>query len=219
MKSAVDIDLYAVLGVPRHADAAAIQQAYRRAAMEAHPDHGGSAEKFATLKRAYDVLKDLDRRAHYDATGAVDEKKDRVDEEALAAIGQALQSIIQSSDPFEKSPMLVRITERFAELRNHCNEQINDLKRQKKRAEKMQKRLSRKGDGSNVLARMIDHMVLSLDKAESQRNLEHSIIMRAIEILGDHDFKMDEAKPEAAKTKSPGLFATYDIISPTTSGA
>jgi hypothetical protein len=36
---------------------AAVQDAYRRAAMAAHPDHGGTAEAFKVLQQAMEVLK------------------------------------------------------------------------------------------------------------------------------------------------------------------
>ena len=68
-----DSDYYDILGVPRNADADAIKKAYRRLAMEHHPDRNqGSAEaeaRFKELSEAYEVLKDPDRRAAYDRFG------------------------------------------------------------------------------------------------------------------------------------------------------
>ncbi|WP_431276209.1 J domain-containing protein [Variovorax ureilyticus] len=43
-----------VLGVARHATKDEITQAYRRAAMDAHPDRGGSHDRMAELTRARD---------------------------------------------------------------------------------------------------------------------------------------------------------------------
>jgi molecular chaperone DnaJ len=66
-------DYYEVLGVDRNADADAIKRAYRKLALEYHPDrNGGSAEaeeKFKELTEAYEVLKDGDKRAAYDRFG------------------------------------------------------------------------------------------------------------------------------------------------------
>jgi molecular chaperone DnaJ len=68
-----DTDYYDTLGVPRNADAEAIKKAYRRLAMEHHPDRNqGSPEaeaRFKELSEAYEVLKDPDRRAAYDRFG------------------------------------------------------------------------------------------------------------------------------------------------------
>lgn len=43
-----------VLGVPRDATAADIKRAFRRRALETHPDRGGDAEAFQAVHRAYE---------------------------------------------------------------------------------------------------------------------------------------------------------------------
>ncbi|HKW40107.1 MAG TPA: molecular chaperone DnaJ [Gemmatimonadales bacterium] len=69
-------DYYALLGVPRDADDAAIKKAYRRLAMQYHPDRVGPDEKavaeerFKEITEAYEVLRDPDKRAVYDRYGA-----------------------------------------------------------------------------------------------------------------------------------------------------
>jgi molecular chaperone DnaJ len=67
-------DYYALLGVGRGADEEEIKSAYRRRARELHPDRtGGDVEAEATFKevtRAYEVLRDPERRARYDRYGA-----------------------------------------------------------------------------------------------------------------------------------------------------
>lgn len=66
-------DYYEILGVERGADADAIKRAYRKLAVQYHPDKNqGSAEaeeKFKELTEAYDVLRDPDKRAAYDRFG------------------------------------------------------------------------------------------------------------------------------------------------------
>ena len=62
-------DLYEALGVGRDAPMTAIRSAYRKAAKKAHPDGGGSVERFALVKLAHDTLSDPGRRKHYDHTG------------------------------------------------------------------------------------------------------------------------------------------------------
>lgn len=65
-------DYYEILGVPRGADAQEIKRAYRKLAMEFHPDRNAAPdaeEKFKELTRAYEVLSDDENRARYDRFG------------------------------------------------------------------------------------------------------------------------------------------------------
>ena len=66
-------DYYATLGVPRNASDDDIKKAYRKLAMQFHPDrNSGSAEseeKFKEITEAYDVLRDGNKRATYDRYG------------------------------------------------------------------------------------------------------------------------------------------------------
>jgi hypothetical protein len=64
---------YEALGVSRNADGEAIRTAYRMHAKQLHPDlsEGDGPESnaaFLRLQEAYNVLRDPERRAHYDAT-------------------------------------------------------------------------------------------------------------------------------------------------------
>jgi molecular chaperone DnaJ len=66
-------DYYAVLGVPRDASDDDIKKAYRRLAMQWHPDRNGGSkeaeEKFKAITEAYDVLRDAQKRGAYDRFG------------------------------------------------------------------------------------------------------------------------------------------------------
>ncbi len=66
-------DYYEVLGVAKGATEVEIKRAYRKLAMDFHPDRNpgdASAElKFKEATEAYEVLKDGDRRARYDRFG------------------------------------------------------------------------------------------------------------------------------------------------------
>lgn len=66
-------DYYDILGVARDADAAALKSAFRKLAMQHHPDRNpgdaGAEAKFKEINEAYTVLSDPDKRATYDRFG------------------------------------------------------------------------------------------------------------------------------------------------------
>lgn len=63
-------DYYEVLGVSKGASADEIKKAYRRLAVQYHPDKaGGDEAKFKEVSEAYDVLKDDKKRQRYDQFG------------------------------------------------------------------------------------------------------------------------------------------------------
>src|SRR6187399_568291 len=62
-------DLYEVLCVPPSATTAELRRAYRKLALEHHPDRAGpqSAPRFAQIAEAYRMLSDPTARTAYDA--------------------------------------------------------------------------------------------------------------------------------------------------------
>jgi molecular chaperone DnaJ len=66
-------DYYEILGVGKNASADEIKKAYRKVAMQHHPDRNpgdkAAEEKFKEAAEAYEVLSDSDKKAQYDRYG------------------------------------------------------------------------------------------------------------------------------------------------------
>ena len=67
-------DYYDILGVGRNASAEEIKKAYRKLALQYHPDRNpddaSAEERFKEINEAYQVLSDDEKRAHFDRLGS-----------------------------------------------------------------------------------------------------------------------------------------------------
>jgi len=71
-------DYYALLGVPKTADAATLKKAYRTQAKKWHPDVNkapGAEARFKEVAHAWEVLSDPRRRRDYDRTGSTSRRR------------------------------------------------------------------------------------------------------------------------------------------------
>ncbi len=62
-------DYYNILDVSKSATADEIKKAYRKLAMQHHPDKNGDAQKFKEINEAYQVLSNPQKKAQYDQFG------------------------------------------------------------------------------------------------------------------------------------------------------
>src|SRR5438128_737429 len=66
-------DFYEILGVSKDASPDEVKKAYRKVAMQYHPDRNPgdkpSEEKFKEAAEAYEILSDPDKKAQYDRFG------------------------------------------------------------------------------------------------------------------------------------------------------
>lgn len=60
------MDYYSILGVDEDSSDKDIKQAFRKLSMKHHPDRGGKGNVFQKINEAYEVLRDQQKRQHYD---------------------------------------------------------------------------------------------------------------------------------------------------------
>jgi curved DNA-binding protein CbpA len=198
-------DLYEILDVPKTADKAAIHRAYRSKAKKAHPDNQetGSAESFALVKLAHDILGDAERRAKYDATGDCSEKSpDNAFAEAMNLVSTALDEVMadiakNSGVDFITSFNLVsRMKYSLEKYKQSARDNKTNIERIRAVNQRLVRRFKRrhKSDEPNLLEAMIAGRITSCAEqiAFQDRNLKAAD--KAIEILMEYEFEVERAK-------------------------
>ncbi len=66
------MDYYELLGVSKSASEKDLKSAFKKKAMQYHPDKGGDPDKFKEINEAYQVLSDTQKRQMYDQFGTAD---------------------------------------------------------------------------------------------------------------------------------------------------
>nr|NP_594359.1 putative DNAJC9 family protein [Schizosaccharomyces pombe]Q9UTQ5.1 RecName: Full=Uncharacterized J domain-containing protein C1071.09c [Schizosaccharomyces pombe 972h-]CAB59885.1 DNAJ domain protein, DNAJC9 family (predicted) [Schizosaccharomyces pombe] len=97
----MDIDPYSVLGVEKDASDELIRRAYRKKALQHHPDRIHDEEKkvearieFDKVAIAYGVLSDKKRRKHYDKTGQLRETDADIDFDWKEWLDELYQGVV-----------------------------------------------------------------------------------------------------------------------------
>lgn len=90
-------DYYAVLGVKPEDDLQAIYRAYRKKALENHPDRGGSHRAMVLVNEAWFVLRDPHQRAAYD--------RDRNGDPSSANAEEVRQAAYKAHDQAQHYPV------------------------------------------------------------------------------------------------------------------
>lgn len=84
---------YDLLGINKNSSQEEIKKAYRKKALEHHPDKGGDADRFREISEAYEVLSDPSKKDMYDRYG-------RVDNNAYQTHGFDMNDIFSQFDNF-----------------------------------------------------------------------------------------------------------------------
>ena len=195
-------DLYALLGVPRDADKATIRKAYRRAAKKAHPDGGGSPEKFRLVSQALEVLIDPLRRRTYDETGTIEDKPvDNAESELMGLISALLDHVLQSCEqngvPWESADLIAMMIKRAEamEREHHANRQ--KIKEAIPRFKRLEKRFRKKKKDAapNRMESLIAGRIAFFEGQDAMLMRQIESMRKAAAALKDYDFDFDKLKP------------------------
>ena len=192
-------DPYDILGVGRDADDAAIRAAFRRLAKESHPDSGGDAEAFVLGSKAQDLLLDPLRRKVFDATGYDPELADARDIQGLMLIEKLVNDVVLD----EREPGTFNPLEKMrATLNNGIRKARFHMREMEGHSARVARHLARldRTPGTDVLGYMLRARIDAIAKAVQETAKQIEASERALEMLGDYSYEMDDTPLSAAPT-------------------
>lgn len=170
-------DLYKTLRVDKKASKESIKKNFRRLAKRLHPDQGGDEQEFIKVKEAYRILIDDDLRAYYDETGAIKQESNelQIEKTAMATFSNLFVKLVEEDQNGDLDYLnSIRLT------MNHSipnlKVEIEKLKNKIKRWEKINKRLSFKGEGEDFLTNVIKSHIAIIHKGIAAKEFDLKVI-------------------------------------------
>ena len=158
---------YEILGVAKDFSEEQLKKAYRKLARKYHPDVTDEPDgetRFKEIQEAYEVLRDPDKRAHYDAFGGI--PFNAVEEKAHSTVvGLAMQFIQNMNNEYGMIEWIcAQLLDRKGKVLQHKlngEKVIAHLSR-------IRARLEYKGKGSNKILAMLDAQIAAVQAQMEQ---------------------------------------------------
>lgn len=207
------MDPYATLGIDRGADKSQIKKAYRARAKKAHPDAGGSVEKFGELQKCYDVLMDDARRSHYDKTGEFkgrepDNAQAHLFEMVSTLLDMVMQDIAQTGqiEHVASIDLLGRMVRKAHDFVTKSHQFQAQLEKQLQINIKLAKRFKLKKTTAdpNLMEMIVAGRVTAIRQAIVAENAKLDKMKEAIAFLDDYRFEVDPT-PQSAYQDAASL--------------
>lgn len=139
------MNLYDALEIPKSSTAEEIKAAYRRMAMKYHPDRNPYDEdkhRFVEVQKAYEVLRDEERRAEYDATGVWGDEKPSLEMRARQELASLFNQILSLQDIPPGVDIVKMMKDSVGAALSRQQDQLRSLNRERQKVARVRSRLS-----------------------------------------------------------------------------
>lgn len=184
------IDLYERIGVSKEAPPDEIKKAYRKKAMENHPDHGGSPEKFGEIAKAYSILSDTEKRKRYDDGEDPEEIGSSPEDEAKKLILEFFLSHVEKAD-VDHQDMFRLVREDIEKGIAGFKKAAQGTQKKIKKYESALRRISVKKKSEDFLAGSINTMIREAKANEIGLKKQVKVGEIALTILKDFEYSVD----------------------------
>lgn len=191
-------DPYVVLRVAREASADQIRAAYRLLSKTLHPDTGGSKEAFSFLGAAKNILLDPERRARYDATGAVNETPLGQQEiDAMQYIAQVLNDFIEKIEAPERVDLVDLLKQQISHDLAATAAKVAQATNREKKLARLQGRFTTK-KGANLLDQQLAFMRRMAAEKVTEVQRAEATLKLAYDKVNNQGFTVEAAPYQAA---------------------
>lgn len=186
------MSLYDDLGVDKSASEEEIKQAFRKKAMQTHPDKGGSVESFQVVQKAYAVLGDAEKKKHYDATGETEAGPD-IETQAMHQLCTMFAQLVEKTDIAYNNP-LEQIKGHIKNGQQEAVRMAKQLRREILKVRNALKRLRKNKGKHDFLAAVLNETIKQ--KQLQKQNLKHQIQLGRVmlKLLADYSYEVDVIK-------------------------
>ncbi len=190
--------LYDHLGIKPGASKDEIKRAYRNKSRKTHPDHGGDAEEFKVVSKAYKVLSDDQRRARYDNGEDPEqmEQAEKTDEqEAQEVLARLLAEIITQNVDVGKHNLIALMRRQVEEALKTFYRDQGKVKDQINRVKTVLGRLRGGIEDTCPLRAGLKSQLAGSEHALKDLEKQARIGAKALVILAEYSYDFEQEKP------------------------
>ena len=185
------MDPYQELGVKRDATPEEVKRAYRKKAHKAHPDKGGTKEKFHAVQKSYEILADPDRRKRFDQTGDADAPTMDPREAAMRDIAAMFLQLVNSCSDVEHTNIVELVKQNIEIGVRERKGKIVQLKTGIEKRERALKRVKRKTAGPNHFGVFLQNDIAAHHQAIAKLEGECEQASIMLEMLAEYEYTAD----------------------------
>ncbi len=189
-KYVMDTTLYDELELPTNCTQDEIKQKYRTLAQVHHPDKGGSEDKFKRIKLAYEILSDIDKRAHYDSTGQHYEEAG-IDNEVMGRLANMVSYHTQTINP-EIDDLILKMKVDIYEAQRNTTNAINECDNSIRKFNIISKKIKLKNPGENFLQAIVERKITHTQTELAGHKRTMIVFIKMLDILENYHYSMED---------------------------
>lgn len=182
---------YEILGVKPDATQEQIKKAYRTKAQKAHPDkHGGNTEEFQAIQKAYEILRDPERRAMFDRTGSTEEGQETLVQMAIKELIPMFFSVVQNANS-KKEDIVGKVKKQILEHQTRIVYEGEMVGKSIERLNEIKRRLKFNSDKENFFEMALNFALKEEKEKGKKLKIARALLKQMEELVDGYSYDFD----------------------------